>query len=239
MLCESITPFPKKEYLYNCKSIFAFVCWTWLADRLASQKGRGRKYSEKSSQVEVNTNCLLVNITSKTCWIWRLICCWWRWLWLVRCKVKQGLPPFFNVSSHVSMPRLLPLALSTEGEWGIRGCSQSVSVSLFLLPPQNFPLPHCGFPAGCMELSQHLEPLLFFVMIILFLFPPLCSEFLSRTLFLTLCCYATLETFLKSAFPEAPPSWLLGLAMPCGQNELCLAQGSPAPPCWHLGTDMQ
>lgn len=106
---------------------------------------QGEKYSEKSSQVEMNTNCLLVNITSKTCWIWRLICCWWRWLWLVRCKVKQGLPPFFNVSSHVSMPRLLPLALSTEGEWGIRGCSQSVCPCFFFLLRIS-PCPTVGSP---------------------------------------------------------------------------------------------
>lgn len=136
---------------------------------------------------------------------------------------KMRPSPFLqHISSHVSMPQLFPLALSIAGECGARGCSQSVSVSLLLLPLQNFPLLHCGFPAGCTGLSQHL---LFYVMVILF--PPLCSEFLSRTLFLTLCCYATLEPFLKSTFAEAPPLWLLGPAMPCGQNRLCLAQGSP------------
>lgn len=64
-------------------------------------------------------------------------------------------------------------------------------------------------------------------MVILFLFPLLCSEFVSHTLFLSLCCYATLETFLKFTFAEAPSLWLLGPTMPCGQNGLRLAQGSP------------
>lgn len=127
------------------------------------------------------------------------------------------------------------------GKWGSRSFCKSSS--LLLLPPHAFPLLHHGVRHGALH---RLRPAWLLHQALPSACREQCTSFLSglaarRTDSLLLTIFTSLLgstlPFLKSAFPEVPPSLLTGFTCALqqgrcrtGWDQLCPAQGSSGSP---------